>query len=64
MIRRLNATEYDDILDHNIYFPQRLVFGPFLFQHEHKASALKAWFSRCGIKELDWPVESPDLNPI
>ena len=33
--------------------------GPFQFQHDcapvHKA--------RCGVDELDWPAQSPDLNP-
>ncbi len=38
-----------------------------LFQHdfipEHKAWTVKKWFSQFGVEELDWPAQSPDLNP-
>jgi hypothetical protein len=40
--------------------------GPFLFQHDnapvHKARSIQKWFE-IGMKELDWPAQSPDLNP-
>ena len=42
--------------------------GPFLFQHDnvpvHKVRSIQKWFVEIGVKELDWPVQSPDLNPI
>ena len=42
--------------------------GPFLFQHEcapeHKARPIKTWMSKFGLEKLDWPAQSPDLNPI
>ncbi|KAK3506768.1 hypothetical protein QTP70_023926 [Hemibagrus guttatus] len=41
---------------------------PFLFQHDctpvTKASSIKTWMSEFGVEELDWPAQSPDLNPI
>ncbi|KAK3523295.1 hypothetical protein QTP86_029096 [Hemibagrus guttatus] len=41
---------------------------PFLFQHDctpvHKASSIKTRMSEFGVEELDWPAQSPDLNPI
>ena len=42
--------------------------GPFLFQHDcapvHKARSIKTWMREFGVDELDWPAQSPDLNPI
>ena len=42
--------------------------GPFLFQHnnanKHKARPIQKWFVEIGVEELDWPTQSPDLNPI
>ena len=30
----------------------------------HKAKSIKTWISEFGMEELDWPTQSPDLNPI
>ena len=42
--------------------------GPFLVQHVnaplHKARSIQKWFVEISVKELDWPVQSPDLTPI
>ena len=42
--------------------------GPFLFQHDNapirKARSIHKWFVEIGVEELDWPAQSPDLNPI
>jgi hypothetical protein len=42
--------------------------GPFLFQHGndpvHKARSIQKWFVNIGVEDLDWPAQSPDLNPI
>ena len=42
--------------------------GPFLFQHDcapvHKARSITTWMREFGVDELDWPGQSPDLNPI
>ncbi len=39
-----------------------------VFQHDnnpkHKAKATKEWLKKKHIKVLEWPSQSPDLNPI
>jgi hypothetical protein len=30
----------------------------------HKERSIQKWFVEIGVEELDWPVKSPDLNPI
>jgi hypothetical protein len=41
--------------------------GAFLFQHDnasmHKARSIHKWFVEIGVEDLDWPTQSPDLNP-
>ncbi len=40
----------------------------FIFQqdlaHAHTAKSTKSWLNDFGVGVLDWPVNSPDLNPI
>jgi DDE superfamily endonuclease len=40
----------------------------FVFQQDsapcHTAKTVKAWFARNKVNVLDWPGNSPDLNPI
>ena len=42
--------------------------GPFLFQHDkdpvHKERSIQKWCAEIGVKQLDWPAQSTDLNPI
>ena len=39
-----------------------------IFQHDndpkHKAGKVTEWFETKGVEVLDWPAQSPDLNPI
>ena len=39
-----------------------------MFQHDnapvHTARSMQKWFVEIGVEELDWPAQSPDLNPI
>ncbi len=40
----------------------------FIFQQDlapaHTAKSTKSWFNDHGVTVLDWPANSPDLNPI
>ncbi len=40
----------------------------FIFQqvlaHAHTAKSTKSWLNYHGVGVLDWPANSPDLNPI
>ncbi len=40
----------------------------FIFQQDlapaHTAKSTKSWFNDHGVGVLDWPANSPDLNPI
>ncbi len=40
----------------------------FIFQHDlapaHTAKSTKSWLNDHGVGVLDWPANSPDLNPI
>ncbi len=66
----LNALAYQNILDCSMLptLWEQFGDGPFLFQHDcapvHKARSIKTWMSEFGVEELDWPAQSPDLNPI
>ena len=30
----------------------------------HKVRSIQKWFGEIGAEDLDWPAQSPDLNPI
>ncbi|GFX38420.1 transposable element Tc1 transposase [Trichonephila clavipes] len=70
VIGNMNSEMYVDILDKAAlptlwqYFGE----GPFLFQQDncsiHTSWLAHTWFDEMGVQKLDWPSQSPDLNPI
>ncbi|KAL0194191.1 hypothetical protein M9458_012487, partial [Cirrhinus mrigala] len=60
----LNASAYQDILDNSMLPTLWEQFGAGLFLIQHEARSIKTWMTESGVDELDWPAQSPDLNPI
>ena len=62
--------QYSYILDDSVLTTswQQFGEGPFLLQHDtapmHKARSIQKWFVEISVEELDWPAQSPELNPI
>ncbi|KAI4902504.1 hypothetical protein NFI96_013130 [Prochilodus magdalenae] len=62
----LNASADQEIPD-NFMLPtlwEQFGNGHFLFQQDCKARNIKTWMRVFGVEDLDWPAQSPDLNPI
>ena len=65
----VNAEKYINILQ-NVMLPsaQQLFPGQFQFQDDnapcHRAKTVVNWMKQKKIKTLEWPAQSPDLNPI
>ncbi len=66
----VNAAIYQEILEHIMLLSADKLYGDadFIFQqdlaHAHTAKGTKSWFNDHGVTVLDWPANSPDLNPI
>ena len=67
---RVNAASYQEILEHFMLPSAEKLYGDedFVFQHDlapaHSAKTTGKWFTDYGITVLNWPANSPDLNPI
>ncbi len=66
----VNTDIYQDILEHFMLPSADKLYGDadFIFQQDlapaHTAKGTKSWFNDHGVTVLDWPANSPDLNPI
>ncbi len=66
----VNAAIYQEILEHFMLLSADKLYGDadLLFQQDlapaHTAKVTKSWFNDHGVTVLDWPANSPDLNPI
>ncbi len=66
----VNAAIYQEILEHFMLHSADKLYGDadFIFQQDlapaHTAKGTKSWFNDHGVTVLDWPANSPDLNPI
>ncbi|KAI2645915.1 Transposable element Tcb1 transposase [Labeo rohita] len=70
MSAAVNAASYQEILEHFMLPSAEKLYGDedFIFQHDlapaHSAKTTGKWFTDHGITVLNWPANSPDLNPI
>ncbi len=66
----VNAAIFQEILEHFMLPSADKLYGDadFIFQQDlapaHTAKGTKSWFNDHGFTVLDWPANSPDLNPI
>ncbi len=66
----VNAAIYQEIVEYLILPSADKLYGDadFIFQKDlapaHTAKCTKSWFNDHGVTVLDWPANSPDLNPI
>ncbi len=65
----VNAAIYQEILEHFMLPSADKLYGDadLIFQQDlapaHTAKGTKSWFNDHGVTVLDWPANSPDLNP-
>ncbi len=66
----VTAPIYQEILEHFMLPSAVQLFkdADFIFQQDwasaHTAKSIKSWLNDHGVGVLDWPANSPDLNPV
>ncbi len=66
----ITALVFQDILEHFALPSADQLFkdADFIFQQDlapdHTAKSTKSWLNDHGVGVLDWPANSPDLNPV
>jgi transposase len=66
---KMNAAVYVDILSRNLFeSAEKMKLKTFIFQQDndpkHTSGLAKRFFSENNISVMDWPSQSPDMNPI
>ncbi len=67
---KVNTAVYQDVLEHFMLPAADQLYGDadFIFQQDlapaHSVKATSTWFKDHGIPVLNWPANTPDLNPI
>ncbi len=67
---KVNTAVYQEVLEHFMLPAADQLYGDadFIFQQDlapaHSSKATSSWFKDHGIPVLNWPANSPDLNPI
>ncbi len=67
---KVNTAVYQEVLEHFMLPAADQLYGDadFIFQQDlapaYTAKATSTWFKDHGIPVLNWPANSPDLNPI
>lgn len=66
---RINAAVYKELLKQHVLPPLRTAVNqPAVFMQDnapcHTAKSVKKFFSEENVTVMDWPAQSPDLNPI
>ena len=68
----MNAKQYIKILSSNLFQSAKMCFDrddtDWIFQQDndpkHTARATDDWLEQKGVNRMEWPPQSPDLNPI
>jgi transposase len=66
----MRGVNYRNILDQHLHQSATAMGldGDFIFQHDndskHRSHVVKRYLQEKGVRELEWPSSSPDLNPI
>lgn len=67
-IGKVNSEIYQRILDENLESMYAFYGDDFSFQQDnarpHVSRSTKDYFAKRGVNVLNWPANSPDLNPI
>ncbi len=67
---KVNTAVYQEVLEHFMLPAADQLYGDAdsIFQQDlapaHSAKATSTWFKDHGIPVINWPANSPDLNPI
>ncbi len=66
--QRQKPGSYQEVLEHFMLPAADQLYADLIFQQDlapaHSAKATSTWFKDHGVLVLNWPANSPDLNPI